>query len=210
LNETATAGPQHAICVRLRGLPRRDDTEHKDGHDSHGDEGDEHRSVDLVFEPIRQRVRRYRRFECAYTDKRNSEAEKAANGRDDRTFYEQLADDAKARGAERHPHCDFARPIDRAGEHQIGDVGRGENQREKSEAHERKPRRIGQTSQNALVDRHDARVIVPARFRELTREARNNRFDFGTRVGCADTLVQPAENTQLPRCSGLRGEVWQR
>ncbi len=67
---------------------------------------------------------------------RQQEADEAAQRREDDVLDQQLADEPPSAGAECQAHRELRQPRRRAGEHEVGDIGAGNQQDDRDDRHQ--------------------------------------------------------------------------
>ena len=87
---------------------------------------------------------------------------------------EQLPDDPPPARAERDADGDFARPVGRARQQQVGDVGAGDEQHERDRAHQRPEHRLDLRADDEVEERRDLRRDVLVAVLVLIRKLRGD------------------------------------
>ena len=212
----ARASADHAVLARLqRGrqrLPPRVDHGPEDtGHG--GQTGQEHR-VDCdvpvrPHEPLGESRtgplrRRDRSREQAGDHRREGERRDPRKTCDHQPLSHEHADDAQVGASERAPHGDLALAVHGAAEHEIGDVGTHDQQRE--DRHDREHREEGPSpSRDDVVPAgRDGVRHQPGAWPALTligMQARGDRRQFGERLRACHARPEPRDHQHRRRAA---------
>ena len=190
------------IDVGLGDVQRGRKAEHNSRQQADGEEEHEDVRVHVERHPVRLADVLRLAIEPPNAQIADAQTDDAADEREENALDEQLPDDAPPGGAEREANGNFARPMRRARQQQIGDVRAGDEQHERDGAHQRPENSFDLRAQDAIEegghDGADVLVAVLILRRELVRDA----FHLAARLLESRTVRQPTvcdELALLPR-----------
>ena len=148
------------VDVGLRHVECRRQSEDDAGAEADQHEEPDHVAVDRELDPVGPADVLRGAIEQADANRGDAETSQAADRRQHHALDQQLADDAPARRADRHPHRDFPRPVGGPRQQQVGDVGAGNQQHERHGAHQGQEHRPDRAAVHVFVEGLDLRLHV--------------------------------------------------
>jgi len=168
--------------------------QHASGH-GHERRHGEHREVEADVGDARHLGRR-RSDEQVHTPAGQQGAGSPARQRQDHALDQRLADEPPARRAERGPNRQLPLARGRPGEHQVGDVGAGDEQHERHGAEDDENRPPG-AADHLLHQRHHRRAPPGVKGRIVQLELMRDAGHFGLGALDRDAILEPAERHRV-------------
>ncbi len=198
---------EHFVDVGFGDVQRRRQTEQDPGAErDRGEEGDDG-AVHGELNPVRLADILRGGVEETDADVGERQAEHTADDGKQHALDQQLPHDPPAVGAERDAHGNLARPVRRAREQQVGDVGARDEQHEADGAHQRQEYRADRAAIESPVERLDLWLNVLVGVGIILRETLTDREHLGARLGRGHLGIQPAEHLEATRVALLRLEI---
>ena len=175
-------------------LQRGDESEDHAGQDGDADGERERGAVDFHGLQQRQAEALEVRHGAGRED-REQQAERGAAEREHEAFGQQLADQARARRAERGPHRDLRLTRGGAGEQQVREI-RARDQQDRADRREQQEQRRAEASADVRLQRREPRPPARAAVLPFAVQGARQRVHFGLRRLDAHAGLQPADERE--------------
>ena len=187
---------QHLVHVGPRRLPRRRASEQHAGQSTRRQRKQQHRNVQAHVGFGWQRERRHQRHDAVQHQRREPDAEDAADRGERHALREHLTEqpgaDCPHRGADRQ----LPLPRRPARQQQVRDVRAGDEQDEPHGAEQQPQRGLRLLAQEVVLQRLDARRPTFVRRRERFRQATRHHFHVGVGLRQRDARLEPPHHEQ--------------
>ena len=187
----ARAIAEPLVQVGARRLERRHDSEHQAGQRRDRDGEADDPPIDGRGGEGRELDRRERQQD-AEADPGDNQTRQPRQDGQHQTLDEELTHQAALAGAQGEPHAHLAMAARRPDQHQVRDVGAG-NQQDESDGDEQDDQGRPHTTDQLLAQRTDTHRPPGVGRGELAGDVRRNRVEIGGRGHHVDAVLEPSD-----------------